>query len=258
MKVQFLTKGPLLNSFRPGIVSALLLAHIPTTGAQSTLLDATFDPGSGANGFISAAASQPDGRIIVAGAFTEFNGISHNHIARLNPDGSLDPSFDPGEGANDLINALAIQPDGAIVIGGFFTQFNGVGRSGIARLNTNGSIDTGFDPGEGVEQLFVYPQVHTIALKGDGKIVIGGFFKNVNGAARDGVAQLNSDGSVDAAFVPGSGLQGYVALAVIALPNEQVLLGGIFENVNGLPRKSHARLTVDRSVDASFFAPKNA
>src|SRR6185436_1440237 len=118
-----------------------------------------------------------------------------NRLARLYPDGSLDPSFNPGTGPDGDINAVAIQPDGRIVVAGYFNRFDGVSRSGIARLNADGSLDTSFDPGTGVGTVSVHPQAHTVALHADGKIVIGGYFRNVNGVARDGIAQLNANGS---------------------------------------------------------------
>ena len=191
---------------RRSALTALLLVYVVAL-AQASLLDTSFNPGSGANNPITAVARQADGRIVIAGTFTEFNGIPRNRIARLNPDGSVDAAFNPGAGADDDINAVAIQPDGRIVIGGFFSQFNGVSRSGIARLQTDGSLDTTFDPGTGVETLIVHPQVHAVGLHADGRIVIGGFFKNVNGVPRDGIAQLDAGGSVDLTFNPGTGLQ---------------------------------------------------
>jgi uncharacterized delta-60 repeat protein len=239
-------------------VLALLLLRVATGPAQATLLDTSFDPGPGGTLLITAMARQADGRIIVAEAFpTSDSAPRRNHIARLNTDGSADPSFNPGTGPNDDINAVVVQPDGRIVIAGYFSDFNGVPRNGIARLNADGSVDTTFDPGTGVEKFYVYPQVHTVALHADGRIMIGGFFKNVNGVSRDGIAQLNPNGSVDLSFDPGLGLHGYVALAAAALTNGQVLVGGIFEKVNGAPRKSIARLNADGSVDESFSVPNS-
>jgi uncharacterized delta-60 repeat protein len=226
-------------------------AHLVMFSADATLLDATFDPAIGTNGLITAVARQTDGRIIIAEAFPDSSPRS-NRIARLNSDGSVDGSFNPGTGLDGDINAIAIQPDGRIVIGGYFNGFDGVSRSGIARLNAEGSLDTSFDPGTGVEKAYTYPQVHTVALQGDGRIVIGGYFRSVSGVARDGIAQLNADGSVDLSFDPGTGLATYVALTVAALTNGQVLVGGVFERVNGVPRRSMARLNADGSVDESF------
>jgi uncharacterized delta-60 repeat protein len=235
-------------------LAVLLLTQAGTAGAG--LLDPSFNPGSGANNPINAMARQPDGRIVVVGSFTEFDGISRNRIARLNADGSLDSDFDPGTGADDNIEAVLIQPDGRIVIAGFFTALNGISRNGIARLNPDGSLDTNFDPGIGVGTLVSHPQVHTVALDADGKIIIGGYFTEVNGVSRNGIARLNADGSVDSSFNPGTGLEGFVALALATQTNRQVLVAGIFERINGVPRKSIARLNVDGSVDASFSVPQ--
>jgi uncharacterized delta-60 repeat protein len=167
----------------------------------------------------------------------------------------LDTNFNPASGPSVLITAMARQPDGRIVIAGYFNRFDGVSRSGIARLNADGSLDTSFDPGTGVEKLIVHPQVHALALRADGRIVLGGFFRNVNGVPRDGIAQLNANGSVDPSFDPGAGLHGYVALALTVMTNGQVLVGGIFEKLNGVPRKSIARLNANGSVDGSFSVP---
>src|SRR4051794_40510027 len=99
------------------VVAAFALAHVVIGSASAAnLLDTSFDPGSGASGVITAIAHQTDGRILIAGAFTEFNAIPRNRIARLNLDGSLDSSFNPAAGADDTVNAMAIQPDGRIVI----------------------------------------------------------------------------------------------------------------------------------------------
>src|SRR6266853_1657824 len=78
-------------------------------------LDTTFDPGTGADGEITAAVLQPDGRIIVAGRFTSFNGFTHNGICRLNADGSVDQTFGLGSGINNAL-ALALQTDGRIIV----------------------------------------------------------------------------------------------------------------------------------------------
>src|SRR6185436_5746463 len=96
-------------------------------------LDRNFDPGLGADLALWVAALQPDGKVIIAGEFTTFNGFPRPHIARLNLDGSLDTSFDPGtNGPNGTIWSMALQPDGRVVIAGEFTQINGLSRNHIA------------------------------------------------------------------------------------------------------------------------------
>ena len=112
--------------------------------------DFTFDPGSGANGFVYAAGTTPDqSQFYIAGAFSAYNGFSAGGIARIGADGTFDSTFNPGLGIdpNTQINAMAVQPDGKVIIGGNFTHYNGTPRNYIARINTDGSLDTTFDPG---------------------------------------------------------------------------------------------------------------
>ena len=138
-------------------------------------LDTSFNPGIGANGNTFAIAIQPDGKIIVGGEFTYFNGVPKSGIVRLNPDGSADTGFNPGLGASGAIAGVALQPNGKIIIAGDFSAYNGTARSRIARINADGSLDTSFHPGTGTDNL-----ISTLALQPDGKIVIGGWFSIYN------------------------------------------------------------------------------
>ncbi len=151
-------------------------------------LDTDFDPGSGSNGPISAIALQSDGKIIIAGEFSVYNGAWKNRIARLNSDGSLDTDFSPGTSANRPISAIALQSDGKIIIGGEFTVYNGVKRNYLARLNPDGSLDTLFNNGDGPNGL-----VNSILMQSDGKIIIGGEFTLYDGVARDYIARIHGD-----------------------------------------------------------------
>ena len=216
---------------------------------------ATFDPGAGITrptgsgavqqrGVGLALALQPDGKILIGGDFTTFNGVARGSVARLSADGSLDTSFNPGSGANGEVNDLALQPDGKIVIGGNFTQYNGVARERIARANPDGSLDTSFDPGTGANA-----QVNTITLMSGGRILIGGFFTQVNGASRNRIARLNVNGSLDASFDPGSGFNDIV-LTTTLQPDGKILIGGVFTQYNGVPRFAAARLLGDSACPA--------
>src|SRR5262249_12103640 len=105
---------------------ALLLAFWGTVSfAQDGLLDPSFDPGGGPNGTVSSMAVQSDGKIIIAGDFNMYAGTSRHCIARLNADGSLDGTFDPGTGVFGSLLACALQTDGKVIIGGSFISVNG-------------------------------------------------------------------------------------------------------------------------------------
>jgi uncharacterized delta-60 repeat protein len=163
---------------------------------------------------INSIALQQDGKIMIAGIIIENYGtpfMRFTTVIRLNTNGSVDASFVRGN-INSNAMKVAVQPDGKILIGGFFTTINGVNRNRIARLNTDGSLDTSFNPGAGADH-----GVSSIFLKPDGKILIGGNFFSYNGFTRYKAAQLNSDGSLDQSFVSiGIGLSGSVQSIVPA------------------------------------------
>src|SRR5207248_6630586 len=114
---------------------------------------------AGGNNAVYALAAQPDGKIMVAGDFTSFNGVTRNRLTRLNPNGKTDPTINFGAGANAFITALLVQPDRKIIIGGGFTTVDDQPRNHVARLH-GGSIA---GPGR-VE--FAAPDF--IAYEGDG------------------------------------------------------------------------------------------
>ncbi len=142
-------------------------------------LDSTFNSGKISDGLVSDSALQPDGKLIITGQFSEVHGVSRPGIARLNLDGTLDLSFDPGAGPNTGPADIAVQPDGKIIIAGFFTSVNGINRAGLARLNSDGSLDTGFDPGSVISFDGASAgggQVNGVVLQPDGKVVVFGQF----------------------------------------------------------------------------------
>lgn len=87
---------------------------------QSGALDITFNPGSGANHGVVSVALATNGDVVIGGGFTLVNGQSRNNVALLNPDGSLDSGFVPGQGVYGDVNSVAIDPSGHIYIGGDF------------------------------------------------------------------------------------------------------------------------------------------
>jgi uncharacterized delta-60 repeat protein len=228
---------------------ALLLLSTPH-GWSATYggLDSSFNPGGGNNSGLDAdvyaLAVQPDGRVVLGGAFTKVGRTDRGRVARLMSDGSLDTSFNPGTGANGLVESLVLQPDGRVTLAGRFTQFNGVSRPYLARLETNGSLDTSFAP-------VANGLVVACALQADGRLLIVGAFTSVNNLPRRYVARLNPDGSVDPTFDPGAGPDQAV-LALALPPSQGVFIGGAFNQVSGQPRARIARLRDDGTVDTGF------
>jgi len=113
--------------------------------------DTGFTIGTGFNNDVNAIVIQSDGKILVGGSFTDYNGTTQNRIARLNSDGTLDSAFTIGSGFDLAVNSLVIQSDGKIVVGGAFGSYNGITANFICRLNSNGALDTGFTTGTGFD-----------------------------------------------------------------------------------------------------------
>lgn len=209
-------------------------------------VDTTFNPGSGANETVFAIAAQPDGKVLIGGEFTAVDSESRRRIARLNGNGSLDTTFNPGTGANRMVHDIALQDDGKMLVGGWFDTMDGVAHPFITRLHANGSADTSFDPGSGAPH-----GVKSVAVQPDGKVLIGGWFREVDGVTRRGIARLNADGSVDDGFDDCSGANAWVN-AVALQPDGKVVIVGQFTEVNDVPRTRVARLNADGSLDTTF------
>lgn len=214
-------------------------------------LDPTFDPiGLGANGQVLALALQPDGKVLVGGLFSMCMGVPRNRIARLNADGTLDAAFDVGTGASASVQALALQPDGRVVIGGGFTAFNGVGRQRLARLNADGSLDPNFcGNGQGANST-----VRALLLRPDGRILIGGAFTDYAGTPRNRIARILPGGGIDALFDPGQGAD-LTVKAMAFHTNGGLIVAGDFTAVGGAQRRHIARITANGALDAAFAVP---
>ena len=232
--------------------------YIGRLNANSTL-DPSFDPG--ANNGVTALAAQGDGKILVAGNFTGLGGgtgtTTRNRLGRLNPDGSLDSSFDPGVGGD--VYALALQADGKILVGGLFNTLGGGGtgtttRNYIGRLHANGTLDTSFNPGAN-------GRVRTLALQADGRILVGGDFNTLGGggfgtATRNHIGRLNPDGSLDSSFNPGVNHPEGEVYVLAVQTDGKILVGGNFTGLGGgtgdTTRRSLGRVHPDGTVDTSF------
>ena len=199
-------------------------------------LDDRFNAGNtGANNSISSLLILPDHKILIGGYFTKYNGIDRKGIARLNPDGTLDETFNPGFGVNSTIFAIERQNDGKILIGGFFTSYNNTPRNFIARINSDGSLDSGFNPEVGANDGVSY-----INSTFYDKILISGAFTRYNDVDKKYVAVLNSDGSLHNTANDNS-FDNAVNNCVIQ-NDGKLVCGGYFSNFKGQSSKGLVRI----------------
>jgi uncharacterized delta-60 repeat protein len=148
-------------------------------------IDATFTPTPPPQDGTKILVEQPDGKLLVVANFNYLiNSFAQKAIARLNRDGSLDPTFKPGNDLNsDNVTSLALQADGRILVTGSFTSIAGVARSGFARLNADASLDLSFVPASAIA-----PSSRVVGLQPDAKIIV---------ATSTGLYRLRPDGALD-------------------------------------------------------------
>jgi uncharacterized delta-60 repeat protein/uncharacterized repeat protein (TIGR01451 family) len=172
------------------------LVRLNVDGTLDTNFTAFDGVASDINGSVRAIVVQPDGRILIGGLFTTVNGKNFNYVARLNSDGTTDTNFNLGVGCNNNVEALALDSQLRILVGGAFSQASGVTRNGLTRLNPDGTVDPSINFGFGANGF-----VDTIAIQTNDEIVVGGEFSSFGGIPENNFARLYGganagDGSV--------------------------------------------------------------
>lgn len=256
---------------------------VPTSGngfirlQPNGLVDSGFNPGG--TGFLNSnpgntrsIAIQTDDKIIIAGRFDKVGDVFRSKIFRLNSDTTLDNSFQINTGGignyfsqlNEIYN-VRLQTDGKLIITGNFKYLvNGVEKINIARLNTDGSIDSSFAPSLNINDYFggVNGGTNRFVFQTDGKIVVGAS-RNGSTSALPVALRLNTNGNLDNAFnSPAYTSQNAVYILDIAIqPDGKILIGGRYQNPNinnDFPQSFLARLNSDGSIDQTFQMPEEA
>lgn len=231
-------------------VAAPFIARLNEDGS----FDETFDPGTGPSNHVYAIAVQADGKVLVGGRFTSFDGVDQRGIARLHPNGELDTLFNEGgTGFSQyqnlthmlpVVNAIAVQSDGHILVGGVFNRYNNTAeRRNIARLNPDGSLAMPFIL-SGLSS-----DVEAIAILPDGRVLLGGRFTG-------NITRVTEEGEPDETFSSGSGFSASSGTARVramtVLPDGKIIAGGSFNSYQGQPANRLARLNSDGSFDSTF------
>lgn len=217
------------------------------------------------SGNVICVEALTNNQILIAGTFTHVNmilnpdatvsgGVRSQKIARLNPDGSADSSFQtfPGFGLNDSVSVMAIGPDGKIYVGGQLSTYNGILVTNLVRLNSDGSLDTEFTPDFEPLNSFKSGQKQIQPLS-DGHVLISGTFTSVSGVARTNVVCLKSDGTVDPTwFASGGLLNGSTVQSFATNDIGDVLVGGFFTSIDGVSRRYLVALGTNGVLDTNF------
>ena len=185
------------------------------------------------------------GRILIGGGFVRSHGVVRPNVARLMSDGSLDESFDPGTGPDGVVRALDIRPDGRIVLGGAFDNYNGQSTpGGLALVEPSGL------PGAALPQ----PDSKTIryiGIDGNGRAIVAGAFQKIGGVSSPGIACLSSSGSIDGAFASGLSA-GDTVYTVLPMADGSMLIGGSFSAYAGVTRPGVAKINDSGTLDPEF------
>jgi uncharacterized delta-60 repeat protein len=198
------------------------------------------------NGEIDSMAIQPNGSIVISGYFSSLNATPRNRIGRVDSDGSLDTSFDPGTNImGRAIHSLGLQVNGNIIVGGDFITSDG--EACLMRLHQDGARDMGFR----ARLRGVVSSVQAIAIQNDSRILIGGIFSTLGGESHANLARLNCDGTIDSTFNP-SLSNGVLSVAV--QPDGYIVIAGYPGFVNGVMKNGIARLGSDGTLDTNFTA----
>ena len=268
-------EGIQIDKISPTEVNADLNIEEAEPFYSETVIDGEFLPSLiDGSKVVRAATIQTDGKILLGtsnstgiGEFVD----SNNRLIRLNPDGSLDTAFTEAQGsgpegllvdfASGHINAIAVQDDGKIIVGGDFRLWDGITVGRIVRLNPDGSLDAAFTDANGEGALL--GTISSIVVQPDGKIIIAGGVVRWNGDATvRRIVRLNPDGSHDKEFTLANGGGSETdAINVVTLQNDGKILLGLQSKGNplahlskwdGNPVGSIVRLNPDGSFDNNF------
>lgn len=185
-----------------------------------------------ATSIINAMLLLPDGKVLIGGSLP-----NNKYLARLNADGSPDPTFNP-TAVNDIVFALALQSDGKVLVGGFLTN-------DIVRLDSVGALDPRFTtvaPPNGLST------VTALAVLPNGQVLVGGDFP-------DNLVRLNATGTYDPSFTAPAAINNFVNVLLVQ-PDSKVLVGG---NFGGALLRLNSDGTADQSFQAGsrFTGPSN-
>lgn len=228
----------------------LLLAVFNVSFAQDGTNDPTFNPedismGNGFNSGIFALRVLPDGKALYGGPFHKYRDTEMHYIIRLNADKSIDTSFNVGTNINGVVGEISVQSNGKIIIGGSFSQYGNQSAPRLARLNTDGSLDTSFSV-SGATILSVLD----MDLQADGKLLVAGLFSVNSSSNYLTLVRFNADGSLDTSFTAPSSYRAFSAVAVLS--DGTIIASGA---VSTLAHYKVIKLTSNGSVNPSFGSP---
>lgn len=210
-------------------------------------VDTTFNMGStGANNNVLCMVTQSDGKILMGGLFLTYSGSSSPYIVRVNTNGTRDTTFNVGTGFTGTPNAITMQSDGKFIVVGNMTNYSGSSITRILRINTNGTRDLTYNSGTGLSNT-----AYSIAIQSDDEIIVGGDFTTYSGSSVNRLVKINTDGTRDLSFSPGTSQNGGIYTLEL-LSNNSLLVAGAFTSYSGSTANRLVKINSNGSRDNSF------
>jgi len=183
------------------------------------------------NGPVSSIALQADGKIVIGGGFTSVNGVAKSYLARLNADGSLDESFAPSSPPAQFVSRVQVV-DAKIYVGA---------GDGLRRFDASGALDWHYAM-----------SAAAFAVDAQQRVIFGGQFTRIENQPHRNLARLTAVGALDTTFNAAIGCCAGESVDALAAQGDAVLVGGLFQSVNGTSASHFARVAADGSLDSSF------
>lgn len=229
-----------------GVSNQGRITRLNTDGSEDT----TFIKGTGFNGTVRTIEIQPDGKILVGGSFTSYNGTTSNRLIRLNADGTIDTSFNIGSGFTSDVYETRLLSDGKIYVVGSFSGFNSFATNFVdrlVRLNPDGSRDTSF-----ARNLSIGSSMFTVCPQSDGRVLIGGQYCPGGDTTACGILRFSSTGVLDTTLVKPGFYSSPVIRKIIEQPDGKLIICGDFEKYEYTYSSKIIRLNSDLTIDTTF------
>jgi uncharacterized delta-60 repeat protein len=242
-------------------VSVGYLCRLNTDGSLDT--EFTSNNGTGANLQLNDLVIQSDGKIVIVGVFSNFNGNSSNSICRLNSDGSFDSTFNFGGVGFNLfssVDSIDILADDSMIMVGTFSNYNGTPAAKIIKLTKDGAIDTSFIYGTGFTGGGTF--IGGLFISSDSSVYVRGSFNTYNGTPIvGGLLKLNSDGTIDTTFSSNLGTGWLIGnpTTIKEDNNGKIVLGSPpTSTVSGYTTNGIVRLYPSGLIDTTFSLSEGA
>jgi len=212
-------------------------------------IDETFNIGSGFNNHVYGIIELPSAKLVLTGNFTSYNGTTYNRIIILNPDGTIDSTFNIGSGFNSNTNLSLYTINNKLLISGTYTTFNGTSANNIVMLNLDGSIYTGFNYGTGFNNT-----TNGIAQLSNGDLIISGKYTSYNGTNAGQIVKLNLQGILNSAFNSNIGNGTNNKAYGVSVYNDDLYIVGDFSSFNSHNANDIVKIDSNGNIDLQFMA----